>query len=195
MRRKILSLGIVLMGVVSLAQADTVANYMTIVENIPKMAMKADEQSQAWVRSARNIITSTDETMLQTIIAMNASAAKNGKPIFCFSPGKPFDATTVDQIIQKTYAELLKMQGTSVGTMTVSDVLMVGMASQYSCAASPLASTLPMNSGPSATTSEKQTRQPMTSSQTMPEFDNSENDDPYATPTQVSVSAEDPPEL
>lgn len=123
------------------AYADTVGNYMTIVHNIPSMSMKPDEQSQAWSRSARSILTSTDETMAQTIVSMNSLAAKQGKPIFCFSPGVPFDAAAVDDLIQKTYAELVKTQGTSVATMPVSDVLMIGMSSKYGCTSMPAQAT------------------------------------------------------
>lgn len=179
------------------AQADTVGNYMTIIDNIPKMAMKPDEQSQAWVRSARNIVTSTDEAMVQTIISVNSVAMKQGRPVFCFSPGAPFDAGTADQLIQKTYAELLKTQGTSVSSMTVSDVLIIGMASQYSCSASvtpvmayaTAASPMPVMPAASTATAATQPVMPAPASN-IPADSN-----PYATPTQVSVSAETPPVL
>lgn len=184
MKIKNLFLGILLIGVnfFRVAQADTIANYMIITNNIPVMAMKPDEQSQSWVRSAQKILISTDETMGQTIVSMNAVAAKQGHPIFCFPPGVPFDATTVDDIIQKTYADLVKTQGPNIN-MSVSDVLVIGMLSRYSCSALP-ASSVPMQS---VSTNASPTTQPtiLSASNT--------SGDPYATATQVAVSADDSP--
>jgi hypothetical protein len=120
-------------------QADTILNYMTIANNIPTMSMKPDEQSQGWVRSAQRMLTLTDETLAQTVVAMNTVAAKQGHPIFCFPQGVLFDANTVHDIILKTYAELAKTQAALISTMPISDVLMLGMVSRYSCSPMPAA--------------------------------------------------------
>lgn len=115
----------------SVAQADTIGSYMTIVNNIPKMAMQPDDQSQAWVRSARNILKSTDETMAETVLAMNRLAEAQGRALFCFS-GVSLDSERVDELIQSTYAELLKDQSTS-SKMPVAQVLVMGLNRQYPC--------------------------------------------------------------
>lgn len=115
----------------SIAQADTIGSYMTIVNNIPKMAMQPDDQSQAWVRSARNILKSTDETMAETVLAMNRLAEAQGRALFCFS-GASLDADRVDELVQSTYAELLKDQSTT-STIPVAQVLVMGLNRQYPC--------------------------------------------------------------
>ncbi len=131
-----------ILGIISPAYADTIINYMTIANNIPVMAMKPDDQSQAWVRSAQRILTSTDETLSQTVVSMNTVAAKQGHPVFCFPQGILFDANTVHDIIQKTYTELMKTQGAALSGMTISDVLMLGMVSRYSCSPTPASSAI-----------------------------------------------------
>lgn len=133
---KLLSISVLLsVGVVSIAQADTIGNYMTLVNNIPSMAMKPDEQSQAWVRSARSILISTDETMAQTVSSMNGVAIKTGHPIFCLPQGGTLDAGIVDDIIQKTYANWVATQGESP-SMPVSDILTTGLMARYPCSMS-----------------------------------------------------------
>lgn len=126
------------------AYADTIINYMTIANNIPVMAIKPDDQSQAWVRSAQRILSSTDETLSQTVVAMNTIAAKQGHPVFCFPQGILFDSSTVHDIILKTYAELVKTQGAAVSGMNISDILMLGMVSRYSCSATPASAPSPV---------------------------------------------------
>lgn len=120
----------------SAASADTIGNYMTVVNNIPKTAMQPTDEAQAWVRSARSILSSTNETMAQTVVSVNRIAAKQGHPIFCFPPGTPFDASAVDDLIQKTYTNLQRTQGEIAPATPVSDILMIGMLSAYGCSAS-----------------------------------------------------------
>lgn len=181
----------------TVAHADTIGSYMAIVNNIPTMSMKPDEQSQAWVRSARSILTSTDQTMAQTIISMNAIAAKQGKPVFCFSPAAPFDAGTVDSIIQKTYGDWVKKQE-AVASMSVSDVLMAGMVAQYSCnsTSTSIADTAGIaQTNLSAATSGPELPPPSVAPSTPADttsLPTSSNNNPYATAEQVVVTAENP---
>ncbi len=208
-------------GVVSIAQADTISNYMTISNNIPIMTIKPDEQSQAWVRSAQRILTSTNETLAQTVVSMNSVAAKQGHPVFCFQQGVLFDGNAVHEIIEKTYAELTKTQGADVANMSISDVLMIGMVARYSCSALPAATSTasvepgtPMTSVSASAASLPSTAQqaPATSAAPQPvaalpsqsaqptampplPTDSMENN-PYGTPaTQQVVTADSPPTL
>lgn len=126
------------------AYADTIASYMTIANNIPTMELKPDEQSQAWARSARNILISTNETIAQTMLFMNAIAVKQGHPIFCMPDQTTIDAKMLDEVIRKTYYEIEKKPGASQN-MTVSEVAVVGMLARYPCntPALPNSSTIP----------------------------------------------------
>lgn len=150
------------------ASADTIGNYMTVVNNIPKTAMQPTDEAQAWVRSARSILSSTNETMAQTIVSMNRIAAKQGRPIFCFPPGTPFDASTVDDLIQKTYTNLQRTQGDVPPATPVSDVLMMGMLTTYGCSAASMDTTMD-NSGMSGGASMSQPVTPMESVQALPQ--------------------------
>lgn len=142
MKKYFLITAMVVSGIISAsASADTIGNYMTVVNNIPKTAMQPTDDAQAWVRSARSILLSTNETMAQTVVSVNRIAAKQGHPIFCFPPGTPFDASTVDDLIQKTYTHLQQTQGEVAPATPVSDVLMMGMLSEYACSAAPMETT------------------------------------------------------
>lgn len=204
---KIIFLSLLGIGTIASAQADTIGNYMTIVNNIPEMSVKPDEQSQAWVRSARSMIGLADQTMAQTILSMNAVAAKQGSPIYCFPANFNLDAAAVDDIIQKTYGEWVKSQQASP-SMPASDVLLAGMA-QYACSSSqttaaafspqanvqPAAVAATPPSVAPATMPSQGVENPIlpppavTPTATYPE------NNPYATAQQVAVSAEPPPIL
>ena len=48
------------------------------------MEIKADEQSQAWARSARHVLNITNESIAETLIALNEQATKQGRQTgFC----------------------------------------------------------------------------------------------------------------
>ncbi len=194
------------------AYADTIINYMTIANNIPLMAIKPDDQSQAWVRSAQRMLSLADETLCQTVVAMNTIAAKQGHPVFCFPQGILFDSSTVHDIILKTYAELIKTQGAAVSGMNISDILMLGMVSRYSCSTTPTSTSMPMAQAPmpepalAAQPAAPAPSQDSASSAmgaalpTLPSVSAAEqpalSSNPYgAPPTQEVVSANNPPTL
>lgn len=116
--------------------ADTIGNYITIANNIPSMELKPDEHAQAWVRSARTILAATDETIIETLVIMNATAAKQGKPIFCLPPNQTITISTdqADEIIKKTYNDLAQ-KGIDIKNMSVSEVAMLGFIKVYPCKA------------------------------------------------------------
>ena len=126
---------ILLVLISNLAQADKIKNYIEISSSIPQMELKADPHSQSWARSARNIITSTDETILQTAVLMNSLSAKQGKPLFCFSNNTKIDNKTIDTIIKNTYRDLVAQGKANVNNMSVSEVAVIGIANKYPCTA------------------------------------------------------------
>lgn len=121
-----------LMAMVSFAQADTIDNYMSIANNIPKMEMKADEQAQAWARSARNVLIITCESIAETMLEANKVAEQQGHPIFCVQPSQPLTAQTLNQLIQQTAREL-GSQTSKNQNMTVSEVAWIAVKKQYPC--------------------------------------------------------------
>ena len=128
---KIKTLFLLLTASLSQAYADTIGNYMTIANGVPKMEMNADAKAQAWARSARNIINITDESIAQTLEAINTLAAKRGKPLYCLKKDS-LNATTLDSIIRQTYTELAsKKEG--IEKMTISEIAIIGLMKKYPC--------------------------------------------------------------
>jgi hypothetical protein len=113
-------------------QADTIDNYMNISGNIPQMEMKADQQSQAWARSARNVLTITSESIAETLMQTNEIAKSQGKPLFCLPSGTSLDAGELHNIIQQTYKDISSQQSDK-DKMTVSQIALLGVSKKYPC--------------------------------------------------------------
>lgn len=112
--------------------ADTINNYMNIANNIPQMEMKADQQAQAWARSARHVITITCESIAETMLQANATALAQGKPIFCLPAGVQLNPVVLNDLIQQTYKEL-SSQSAEHDKLTVSQVAWMGVNKHYPC--------------------------------------------------------------
>lgn len=112
--------------------ADTMDHYMNIVENIPKMEMKADPQAQAWARSARNVLAITAESIAETLMEANAVAQSQGKPLFCLPAGNKLDSQTMNNLIQQTFREMAS-QDSQKTRLTVSQVAWEAVRRQYPC--------------------------------------------------------------
>ncbi|MCC5792258.1 MAG: phosphatase [Legionellaceae bacterium] len=117
------------------AHSDSIANYMNIANAIPKMEIKADSQSQAWARSARNVLTITSESIAETILQANALARKNGRPLFCPPDTFTLNATNMDAIIKQQY-QSLQSQSSGGEKMSVSDIAWQGLIKQFPCSKS-----------------------------------------------------------
>lgn len=114
--------------------ADTIDHYMNIANNIPQMEMKADEQSQAWARSARTVLTLACDGIVDSLILANETAKQQGQPLFCLTSGTSVSPEALNDIIQQTYRTLGTSQAEK-DKMTVSQVALLGMQKQYPCAA------------------------------------------------------------
>jgi hypothetical protein len=118
--------------IISTSCADTIDHYMNISNNIPKMEMKADPQSQAWARSAHNVLAVTTESIAETLIQANDLATRQGHALFCLPAGVVLDANTLNSVIVKTYQTIASQQHDK-DTMTVSQVAWIGTMRTYPC--------------------------------------------------------------
>ena len=112
--------------------ADTIDHYINIASAIPKMEMKADTQSQAWARSARNVLSITNETIAETLTQVNKEAIRMGKPFFCMAPGKSLNAETISSILMNTYQSIAS-QPAEKDKMTISQVAWLGVTKEFPC--------------------------------------------------------------
>jgi hypothetical protein len=120
----------------STSHADTIGRYINIANNIPKMEMKADPQAHIWARSARTILHLTSESIAETLMLANASAAEHGEPLFCL-PGKvTLNAMLMNELIQETYREV-SSQTSDKNNMTVSSIAWIGVTHKYPCTDAP----------------------------------------------------------
>jgi hypothetical protein len=115
--------------------ADTMGKYMGIARSIPNLALKADDKSQAWARSARSILAVTDETIAQTINAMNKLAAQDGQPILCMPKGTALNGKTVHELLQNKAKSLSEDEG----GLTISSVAASVLKERYPCSQVPAA--------------------------------------------------------
>lgn len=125
---------------IGMAKADTIDHYMNISNNIPQMEMKADAQSQAWARSARNVLAVTTESIAETLIQANDLAKNQGRALFCLPIGVTLDAPTLNNIIVQTY-KTLSSQQSDKDKMTVSQIAWLGITQAYPCQGSAGAAT------------------------------------------------------
>ncbi len=118
------------------AHADTIENYINIYNGIPKMEMKADPQSQAWARSARNVLSITSETIAETLLQANDLAKNQGKPLFCLPIGVQLNAPTMNDLIVQAYRSNPSQQGDK-DKMTVSQIAWLAVTQSYPCQSGP----------------------------------------------------------
>ena len=114
------------------AYADTIDHFMNIANNIPQMEMKADQQAQAWARSARTVLILTSESIAETLTLSNETAKQLGTPLFCLPPNVQLSATILNDLIQQTYRDISSQQSDK-DKMTVSQVALLGLRKQYPC--------------------------------------------------------------
>ncbi|MDF1757671.1 MAG: phosphatase [Legionellaceae bacterium] len=105
---------------------------MNIVNNIPQMEMKADPESQAWARSARNILLLTSESIGESLTLTNENATKKGMPMFCLPTSVTLNSVMLNELIQQTYNDV-SSQLSDKNSMTVSQVALIGIKKQYPC--------------------------------------------------------------
>lgn len=117
--------------VVKTGWSDTIANYQHISKSIPKMEIKADEQSQAWARSARHVLNITNESIAETLIALNEQAASRGQPFFCLPKSQQLNAEHLGQLIEEVSHNMT--QPSASNQLTVSQVALEAVIKKYPC--------------------------------------------------------------
>ncbi len=120
------------MSLVTSAMSDTIGHYMNISNAIPQMEIKADSQSQAWARSARDVLTITTETLAETLLQANEIAQIKGKPLFCLPPNLHLNSTTMNNIILQTYRDISSQQSDK-DKMSISQIAWLGITKTYPC--------------------------------------------------------------
>ena len=120
--------------------ADTIDRYMHIVDNIPKMEMTAEPDAHIWVRSARNVLNLTSESIFETLMLANKTVTLRGIPLFCIPGGTTIDAAGLNQLIQHTYRNISSPESEK-NKMTVSEVALLGLTQKYPCTQQGLAAT------------------------------------------------------
>jgi len=117
---------------INAAYADTIDRYMNIVDSIPKMEMKADPDAQVWVRSARNVIVLTCESIGETLALANRAASQSHHPLFCLPGNTQIDSQALNHLIQQTYRSM-SSPTVEKDKMTVSEVALLGLTQKFPC--------------------------------------------------------------
>lgn len=112
--------------------ADTMDHYMGIVNNIPKMEIKADGQAQIWAKSARNVLLLTCESVAESLTIANTAASRQNAPLFCLPPTVFLDGGMLHNLVQQTYRDL-SSQESDKAKMTVSEVALYALTKNYPC--------------------------------------------------------------
>ncbi len=130
-RKSALLLGL---AIAPFCHSDTMNHYMDIVNNIPKMEIKADGQAQIWAKSARNVLILTCESVAESLVIANTVASQQGQPLFCLPGTVQLDGGMLHDLVQQTYREI-SSQESDKAKMTVSQVALLGLTKTYPCAA------------------------------------------------------------
>lgn len=115
--------------------ADSIQSYMKISNNIPQMEIKADAQSQAYARSARQVLTITSESIAETMIEANFIAKEHtGKSLFCLPAGTTLNAKLLDAIIKQSFSDQQsQQQPSSLDRESVSKIAWSGVLKKFPC--------------------------------------------------------------
>lgn len=116
----------------NLIYADSIAHYMGIAENIPRMEMKADASAQIWARSARNVLLLTGESIWESLKIANQLSQQKGSPLFCLPPDKILSAEQMYDLIQNTYQKL-NLSPEEQNQTSVAQVALKGLEENYPC--------------------------------------------------------------
>lgn len=116
----------------TLIYADSIAHFMGIAENIPRMEMKADASAQIWARSARNVLLLTGESIWESLKIANQFSQQKGSPLFCLPPDKTLSAEQMYDLIQTTYQKL-NLSPEEQNQTSVAQVALKGLEEYYPC--------------------------------------------------------------
>lgn len=112
--------------------ADKIIKFMNVANNIPRMEMKPDQNSQAWAKSARNILLLTSESIWESLYSVNQVNTQSGNPLFCIPSQEAMSAEKMTDLIEDTYRNL-SMSDDEKNQLTVAQVALMGLQQKYGC--------------------------------------------------------------
>jgi PIN domain nuclease of toxin-antitoxin system len=118
-----------LMTFFGLSFADTIGQYMTVANNISRMEMKADAEAQAWVRSARNVLLLSAESIWESLNIANENAHHQ---LFCIPKTYSMTAESMTDLIKDSYQHL-NISETEKNQFTVAKIALLGLQQKYPC--------------------------------------------------------------
>lgn len=119
----------VLLLINSSVWADTIGQFMTVANSISRIEMKADSESQAWARSARNILLLTSESIWESLNAANQANQNN---LFCVPKQETMSAENMTDLIKTTYLNL-SMSEQEKNKLTVAQIGLIALQKKYPC--------------------------------------------------------------
>lgn len=112
--------------------ADTMEHYLGIVNNIPKMEIRADVQAQMWAKSARNVLLLTCESVAESLAIANDTAKQQHTPLFCLPATVTLNGNLIQNMLPQTYQDIASTDRDKT-KMTVSEVALLGLSNTYPC--------------------------------------------------------------
>ena len=107
------------------ANADTIGRYAQIVKSIPQATLKADPKSQAWAHSARTILAVAEESITETIVAIQKLSDKTKKPLFCLKDDTKITTELIHKILEQKVEGLIKAEENNSLSEVVIDNIML----------------------------------------------------------------------
>ena len=115
--------------------ADKIIKFINVANTIPRMEMKPDANSQAWAKSARNILLLTAESIWESLYSANQANAQAGTPLFCIANQEDINAEQMTDLIKETYQHL-SMSDDEKNQLSVAQVALMGLQQKYGCSTS-----------------------------------------------------------
>lgn len=112
--------------------ADKIIKFMNVANSIPRMEMKPDANSQAWAKSARNILLLTAESIWESLYSANQANTQAGAALFCVAKQEDMNAEQMTDLIKDTYQHL-SMSDDEKNQLSVAQVALIGLQQKYGC--------------------------------------------------------------
>jgi len=129
MRRILFFITLLLTSLSTATFADTIGRYAGIAKSIPEASLKADPKSQAWAHSARAILEVAEESIAESIAAVQNAASQLNRPIFCLPESQSINTALIHQLLAQSISQLTEADATK----NLSDVVVASLREKYPC--------------------------------------------------------------
>lgn len=129
MKRILFSILFLTISLSTVTFADTIGRYAGIAKSIPEASLKADPKSQAWAHSARTILNVAEESIAESIAAVQTAANQLNRPIFCLPKDQSINTELIHQILEQKVSQLKEADATK----NLSDVVVASLTEKYPC--------------------------------------------------------------